>query len=85
MNPEKIQKMIEGRVVSHKMQNTIVVEVERSVRHGKYDKLLKRRTKLHVHDEASLAKEGDRVRIKECRPISKTKSWALVEVLESGQ
>lgn len=74
-------RTVTGKVVSDKMQKTIVVLVERSVRHPKYEKIIKRRTKLHAHDENSVAKIGQMVRIQECRPISKTKTWKLVEIL----
>jgi small subunit ribosomal protein S17 len=74
-------RTVTGKVVSDKMQKTIVVLVERSVRHPKYEKIIKRRTKLHAHDENSTAKIGQMVRIQECRPISKTKTWKLVEIL----
>jgi len=74
-------RTVTGKVVSDKMQKTIVVLVERSVRHPKYEKIIKRRTKLHAHDENSAAKIGQMVRIQECRPISKTKTWKLVDIL----
>lgn len=73
--------MMVGKVVSDKMQKTIVVLVERTVKHPKYGKILKRRTKIHAHDENQTCKIGDVVRIAESRPISKTKSWVLVEKL----
>lgn len=70
-----------GKVVSAKMQKTIVVMVERSVKHPKYGKILKRRTKLHAHDESQQCRIGNTVKIQETRPISKTKTWVLVEVI----
>jgi small subunit ribosomal protein S17 len=70
-----------GKVISDKMQKTIVVVVERSVRHPKYGKILKRRTKLHAHDENQVCKIGNTVKIRESRPLSKLKSWVLVEVI----
>ncbi len=70
-----------GKVVSDKMHKTIVVLVERSVKHPKYGKIMKRRTKVHVHDENNLCVIGDTVRVSESRPISKTKCWVLVEKL----
>ncbi|MBN9231708.1 MAG: 30S ribosomal protein S17 [Legionella sp. 40-6] len=70
-----------GKVVSDKMEKTIVVMIERSVKHPKYGKIIKRRTKLSAHDENGNAKMGDLVKIRESRPISKTKSWMLVEVI----
>ena len=71
-----------GRVVSNKMNQTITVMVERKVKHPLYGKYIRRSTKLHVHDENNQCTEGDLVSIAECKPISKTKSWRLVEVLE---
>jgi small subunit ribosomal protein S17 len=78
---QKTVRTVTGKVVSDKMDKTIVVLVERSVRHPKYEKIIRRRTKLHAHDENSAAKVGQMVRIQECRPISKTKTWKLVEIL----
>jgi len=72
-----------GEVVSNKMQKTISVEVYRMVRHPKYGKYLKRSSIFKAHDEKGLAKEGDVVRIRESKPISKTKRWTLVEVVEA--
>ena len=77
----KVVRTVTGVVVSDKMDKTIVVQVERTVRHPKYEKILRKRTKLHVHDENSQAKIGQTVRIQECRPVSKTKTWKLVEIL----
>lgn len=78
---QKTVRTVTGKVVSDKMDKTIVVLVERSVRHPKYEKIIKRRTKLHAHDENGSAKMGQMVKIQECRPISKTKTWKLVEIL----
>ena len=72
---------VEGRVVSTKMQKTVTVLIERQVKHGLYGKYIKRSTKLHAHDEEGKCKEGDLVRVAECRPLSKTKNWRVVEVL----
>ncbi len=74
-------RTVEGRVVSNKMDKTITVLVERQVKHALYGKYIKRSTKLHAHDEANACKEGDVVRITECRPLSKTKNWRVVEVV----
>jgi small subunit ribosomal protein S17 len=74
-------RTVEGRVVSNKMQKTVTVLVERQVKHGLYGKYIKRSTKLHAHDEEGRCKEGDMVRVAECRPLSKTKNWRVVEVL----
>jgi small subunit ribosomal protein S17 len=77
----KTVRTVTGKVVSDKMDKTIVVQVERSVRHPKYEKIIRKRTKLHAHDEKSEAKVGQMVKIQECRPVSKTKTWKLVEIL----
>ena len=78
---EKTQRTIEGRVVSNKMQKTVTVLLERQVQHPLYGKIVRRSTKVHAHDEKGECKEGDMVRITECRPLSKTKNWRVVEVL----
>jgi small subunit ribosomal protein S17 len=74
-----------GRVVSNKMNKTVVVAVERSVVHPIYRKVLRRMTKLKAHDEQNACNVGDRVRMIETRPISKEKHWRVVEVLEKGR
>ncbi len=71
-----------GEVISDKMAKTIVVRVERRFRHPKFKKVVTRYRKLYAHDEKSEAKIGDRVKIEETRPLSKTKSWRLVEIVE---
>lgn len=78
---KKINKLLEGVVVSDKMDKTIVVVLERKVRHPIYEKTLVRTSKFHVHDEENKAKIGDRVLIKQARPHSKTKAWELVEIV----
>jgi small subunit ribosomal protein S17 len=70
-----------GKVVSTKMQKTIVVAVERTVKHPKYGKIMKKITKLHAHDENEVCSLGNVVKIKETRPRSKKKTWDLVEVI----
>jgi small subunit ribosomal protein S17 len=70
-----------GEVIANKMTKTIVVRVERRFAHPRFDKVVKAYKKFYVHDEKSEAKVGDRVRIQETRPLSKTKRWRLVEVL----
>jgi len=70
-----------GRVDSASRDKSCKVTINYLVRHPKYGKYVRRRTVLHVHDEQNAAKEGDRVEIAECRPISKTKSWVLLRVL----
>ena len=77
-------RTVQGKVVSDKMEKFFVVAIERTVKHPIYGKFIRRTTKLHVHDENNEAKLGDVVEIKECRPISKTKSWTLVRVVEKA-
>ena len=72
---------VDGRVVSNKMNKTVTVLVERQVKHALYGKYIKRSTKLHAHDEDNSCNEGDVVRVTECRPLSKTKNWRVVEVV----
>jgi small subunit ribosomal protein S17 len=74
-----------GTVVSNKMNKTIAVEVYRMMRHVKYGKYLRRSSVFKAHDEKNQAKVGDTVRIFETRPMSKTKRWALAEIIESGK
>lgn len=77
-----VRKTRVGVVVSDKMNKTIVVEVERRVPHPKYKKIVRMTSKFYAHDEKEEAKEGDKVRIVETRPISKLKCWTLAEVLK---
>jgi small subunit ribosomal protein S17 len=77
----KAQRTIEGRVVSNKMQKTVTVLLERQVPHPLYGKIVRRSTKVHAHDEKGECKEGDMVRIAECRPLSKTKNWRVIEIV----
>jgi small subunit ribosomal protein S17 len=76
-----LRKTRVGVVTSDKMSKTIVVEVERRVPHPRFKKIVRRTTKFHAHDEEEVAKIGDKVRIMETRPLSKTKRWRLLEVL----
>jgi small subunit ribosomal protein S17 len=71
-----------GEVISNKMTKTIVVRVERRFPHPEFKKVVTQYNKFYAHDEKAEAKVGDRVRIQECRPLSKTKRWRLVEVVE---
>lgn len=80
----KLTCTVSGRVSSNKMDKTITVVVERQVRHPLYGKFIRRRTKLHAHDENNDCAEGDLVMIQECRPLSRTKNWRLVKVLEKA-
>lgn len=77
-------KTVTGVVLSNKMEKTATVLIERKVKHPLYGKYIKRSTKLHVHDEDNSCEIGDVVSITECRPMSKTKSWRLVEVLKKA-
>ncbi|MBN8213781.1 MAG: 30S ribosomal protein S17 [Xanthomonadales bacterium] len=79
---EKKQRTVQGRVVSNKMDKTVTVLVERQVKHELYGKYIRRSTKLHAHDAENSCKEGDVVRVAECAPMSKTKNWRVVEIVE---
>ncbi|MGN6385410.1 MAG: 30S ribosomal protein S17 [Verrucomicrobiota bacterium] len=81
----KHRKERTGEVVSDKMDKTIVVRVERRFRHPKFKKVVTQYKKFYAHDEKEEAKIGDVVRIEETRPLSKSKSWRLVEVVEKGE
>jgi small subunit ribosomal protein S17 len=78
-------RQVSGNVVSAKMDKTITVLVERQLKHPLYKKYIRRSTRMHAHDEENQCREGDYVVIEECRPISKTKSWRLVEVITRGE
>lgn len=84
MSDQNVKRTLTGKVVSNKMDKSITVLIERRVKHPVYGKYLTKSTKLHAHDENNVCKEGDVVTIAETRPISKTKAWALVEVIESA-
>lgn len=74
-----------GVVISDKMDKSITVQIDRRVKHPLYGKYMNRRTRLHAHDENNTCKIGDQVLIQECRPISKLKSWRLIEVVRAAQ
>lgn len=80
-----VRKVRDGVVISSKMDRTLVVAVVERVRHPKYNKFVMRTKKLYAHDEANDAREGDKVRVMETRPLSKTKRWRLVEVVERAK
>ena len=80
-----VERTLSGRVTSNKMDKTITVAIERLVKHPVYGKYVRRTTKLHAHDENNECRTGDLVTIKQCRPLSKTKSWTLVAVVERAQ
>ncbi len=84
MSEDKVKRTLTGKVVSNKMDKSITVLIERRVKHPVYGKYLTKSTKLHAHDEQNVCKEGDVVTIAETRPISKTKSWTLVAVVETA-
>ena len=79
---KKSRRTVVGRVVSNKMDKTVSVAIERLIKHPVYGKYIRRTTKVLAHDAANECKAGDRVAISECRPISKSKSWAVVDVVE---
>ncbi|GGN26756.1 30S ribosomal protein S17 [Actinoplanes lobatus] len=83
--PRAQRKVREGLVVSDKMDKTVVVEVEDRVKHALYGKVIRRTRKLKVHDEQNSAGVGDRVSIMETRPLSATKRWRIVEILEKAK
>lgn len=85
MAERNLRKTRVGRVVSDKMDKTIVVAVEDNVRHPLYKKTVKRTTKFKAHDENNECKVGDRVLIMETRPLSKEKRWRLVEIIEKAK
>ena len=78
----KVQRTIIGRVVSDKMDKTVSVAIERKIKHPTYGKYIRRTTKVLAHDASNDCKAGDRVAISECRPMSKNKSWQVVNVVE---
>lgn len=80
----KIQRTLMATVVSNKMEKSAVVKIERKVKHPLYGKFIKRTTKLSIHDQNNECNIGDVVIIKECRPISKNKSWTLVSIAEKS-
>ena len=78
----KVQRTVVGRVVSDKMDKTVSVAIERKIKHPVYGKYIRRTTKVLAHDAANECKTGDRVAISESRPISKNKSWSVVNIVE---
>ena len=85
MSDRNMRKSAVGIVVSDKMDKTIVVAIEDSVKHPLYKKIIKRTVKFKAHDEKNECKAGDRVRIMETRPLSKDKRWRLVEIIEKAK
>ena len=82
---EAVKRTKLGRVVSDKADKTVTVMLERHVKHPLYGKYIKRSTKVHAHDEDNSCGQGDLVKISECRPLSKTKSWRVVEIMERAK
>ena len=92
MNEEKtvtieagVRRAVRGSVISARMDKSITVLVVRQFKHPLYKKYIRRSTRLHAHDESNNCKEGDTVLIEECRPLSKTKSWRVIQVLERAE
>ena len=81
----ELRKVRVGKVVSDKMDKTIVVAIEDNVRHPKYGKIIKRTVKIHAHDEKNECNVGDKVAVMETRPLSKTKRWRFVEIIEKAK
>ena len=79
------RRTIEGTVTSNQCAKTITVQVERTYKHPKYKKYVRKTARYHAHDEKSEAKAGDRVEIQSCRPLSKTKRWTLVRVIDRSR
>jgi small subunit ribosomal protein S17 len=85
MQQDKVQRTLTGSVTSNAMDKSITVMIERRIKHPVYGKYINRSTKLHVHDENNECGKGDLVVIEQCRPMSRTKSWKLVEIIEKAQ
>jgi len=79
------KRQLSGRVVSDKMKKTVTVLVERRMKHALYGKYITRSSKYHAHDEASEYKQGDLVLIEECRPLSRTKAWRVIQLVEKAK
>ena len=84
MEERNLRKVMIGTVTSDKMDKTVVVRVETSVRHPMYKKIVKRTYKLKAHDEENVCQIGDKVKVMETRPLSKDKRWRVVEILEKA-
>ena len=85
MEKRNLRKVLIGTVTSDKMDKSVVVSVETSVRHPIYGKIVKRTYKLKAHDEENSCKQGDRVKVMETRPLSKDKRWRVVEIIEKAE
>lgn len=84
MEERNLRKVMIGTVTSNKMDKTVVVSVEKSVRHKVYNKIVKRTYKLKAHDEENKCQVGDKVKVMETRPLSKQKRWRVVEIVEKA-
>jgi len=82
---QKTSRTLSGRVTSNKMDKTVTVLIERRVQHPLYKKYVRRTTKVHAHDQNNECREGDVVTISQCRPMSKTKAWRVVGVVERAE
>lgn len=82
---DTVKRTQTGRVVSNKMDKSVTVLLERQIKHALYGKYIKRSTKVRAHDEENSCGKGDKVVIAECRPLSKSKSWRVIEILERAQ
>jgi small subunit ribosomal protein S17 len=85
MTEGKLKRTLTGRVVSSKMDKTVTVLVERKVKHPLYGKIIRRSQKFHAHDETNQYNEGDLVTIQESRPLSRTKTWVVTELVEKAK
>ena len=85
METRKLRKVRVGKVVSNKMDKTIVVAIEDHVRHPMYNKIVKHTVKIHAHDAENVCNVGDKVKLMETRPLSKTKRWRVVEIIERAK
>ena len=84
-NTRNLRKTRVGKVVSDKMEKTIVVAIEDNVKHPTYGKIIKRTSKIHAHDENGECRVGDKVEVMETRPLAKTKRWRLVRIIEKAK
>jgi small subunit ribosomal protein S17 len=82
---ESVKSTRVGQVVSNKADKTVTVKLERQIKHELYGKYIKRSSKVHAHDEENSCLEGDLVKIEQCRPMSKTKAWRVVEIVKRAQ
>ncbi len=82
---ESVKSTRVGQVISNKADKTVTVKLERQIKHELYGKYIKRSSKVHAHDEENSCSEGDLVRIEQCRPMSKTKAWRVVEIVKRAQ